>query len=1026
MTITDDRENQGEPISVPPPVTTTETEFPFHKLGWDRFERLCQEIAQADEFKNVDRCGKLGQAQHGVDFTGVSPIGVWTAFQVKRKEKLTAGELETAVRNYAKGKTESPVVSRTCVFIVCLSIEANEQKLQEKLAVLNEQCPFPIEIWDAVKLTRVLLLRNQRSLVHRYFGDAWVIKFFGTPRRRLEPMVSEALRIGPIEAFGLTEKVEEADRLMQTSPEEASEIYGEVAAELRERFPGYANHFDLLRTKSLKDAGKEDASHDALMELAIRNLVEQAEPQLFPGVASALRDLHDDVDETRQARAEAVRFFDDWCERPHVLKYIAQCFDALGPEDEYAPAIAMLFAEAAVADCEFGVVLDRVDCLQRASTQGNRQTYLRINLALADAGADGKGKELIHQAELSELPPQENSYVLLRAARRSMWKDNLTCAKRQYRAALKWASDADLDLDVEKALWSLQALSTIRTYQAVTIDLLRENAETNQLALAIQGSRSYVPLNSRTRERALMHLANDRKPDAHLWIRFRLIESIRSGSLMDEFDSRKHLARLYDQSNEPIAALEQGLLGDDHKQVKDISSNLEVWPDYLADMVSSPALWVRRGALTALEQLGDLAPVQTARELAYVIIEQLCAGEMVQATIQALKAVVLEADESALEQLMPVLERFAPRKPNTYKLTDQGVSVVAARLYRFRPAFRKRAASVLAEMVVSSNSQLEGVLDDCGNDLDELIDAFERVAKREGCDLARPLSQLGHLNTTTRVLWSNRLQFVEQYSLDKRSSYGIGTRYDISRQFLEEQGDEVVNRYVRKLVAIGSNFHEPRMNRSNALASAFRVVEVLSVDRKAEIFGVVKPLIDPDARVSTLDEFESGTQHPLSRFQFSSATEDNVRAKALAVLARSVVETDARSDVVETALQWLGEESTVLQGAGATALLVLSHTSSNPDVWFECLANHSNHMVRGTAVDLLPNMHQRPEPAVLDRLASDPNKGVRIRVVYALVWLRDADPDAYERIGLLLSGDQSGVVRALATEALGATNQQGA
>ena len=658
MAITDARENQSGPVNVPPPVTTTETEFPFHIPGWEQFERLCQEIAQADGFKNVVRHGKSGQKQHGIDFTGISPEGVRTAFQVKQKEELTASELEAIVREYIKGKAESPVVGRTCRFIVCLSIEANEKKLQEKLLVLNEQNPFPIEIWDSVKLTRVLIFRDQRSLVRIYFDEPWVIRFFGTPRRRLEPMVSEALRTGPVEAFGLTAKVEEAKRLVQISPEEASEAYGEVAVKLRERFPGYANHFDLLRAKSLKDAGKADASHDALMELAIHNLVEQAEPQLSPGVASALRDLHDEVNKIRQTRAEAVCFFNNWYERPHILKYIAQSFDTLGPEDEYAPVIAMLFAEAAVADREFGVVLDRVDCLQHASKQGDRQTYLRINLALADAGSEGLGRKLIHQAELSKLPAQENAYVLMRAALRSIWQGDLECSERQYRMALKWGLDADLDLDAEKALWSLTALYAIRTIEPKTIEYFREHAETNQLALAIQGSRSYVPLNPRTRERAFMHLVKERLPDAHLWIRFRLIEAIRSGSLMDEFDSRALLARLYDQSDEPLAALEQGLLGRiTDKHVKELSSRLDAWPDldFLTEMVSNPALWVRRGALIALEQLGDLAPVQVARGLARVLIEQLCAGEMVQATIQALKAVVLEADESDLEQLVPVL-----------------------------------------------------------------------------------------------------------------------------------------------------------------------------------------------------------------------------------------------------------------------------------------------------------------------------------------------------------------------------------
>ena len=806
MAITDDRENQSEPVNVPPPVTTTETEFPFHILGWNKFERLCQDIAQADGFKNVDRYGKPGQKQHGIDFTGISPEGVWTAFQVKQKEELTASELEVIVQEYIDGKTESPVVGRTCRFIVCLSIEANEKKLQEKLAVLNAQNPFPTEIWDSVQLTRILISRDQRNLVLRYFSKAWVSKFFVTHRKHLEPLVSEALRIGPVEAFGLTAKVEEAERLVQTSPEEASEAYGEVAAKLRERFPGYANHFDLLRAKSLKDARKADASHDALMDLAIRNLVEQAEPQLFPGVSSALRDLHDEVNKIRQTRAEAVRFFNDWYERPRVLKYIAQSFDTLGPEDEYAPIIAMLFAEAAVADREFEVVLDRADCLQHASMQGDRQTYLRINLALADTGSEGLGKDLIHQAELSKLPAQENAYVLMRAALSSMWDGDLECSERQYRMALKWSLDADLDLDAEKALWSLTALCTIRTIEPDSVERFRECRRTNQLALSIQGSRSYVAMNSRTRERSFMYLVKDRLPDAYLWTRFYLIEAIRSGSLMDEFDSRALLARLYSKSKEPVTALEQGLLGGDYNQIKEISSQLEVWPDYLADMVSSPALWVWRGTLIALEHLGDLAPIETSRRLARTLIEQLQENAdskwTAPATIQALQAVVLEADESDLEQLMPVLERLAPRESNQYKPTDQGVSIVTARLYRFQPTFRRRSASVLAEMAVSClECYLERAFSACGTDLGELITALECVAERERCDLAGPLSDMGHLNSATRMLWTNRLEFVEQYPLGKQSKHILNSRYGIPARFLEEQDSEVVNRYIQKLVA---------------------------------------------------------------------------------------------------------------------------------------------------------------------------------------------------------------------------------
>ena len=70
-------------------------------------------------------------------------------------------------------------------------------------------------------------------------------------------------------------------------------------------------------------------------------------------------------------------------------------------------------------------------------------------------------------------------------------------------------------------------------------------------------------------------------------------------------------------------------------------------------------------------------------------------------------------------------------------------------------------------------------------------------------------------------------------------------------------------------------------------------------------------------------------------------------------------------------------------------------------------------------------MRQCPDPVVLERLASDPDKRVRIQVVYALEWLRDANTDAYERIGSLLNCDMSSVVRALTAKVLASANQQG-
>ena len=148
------------------------------------------------------------------------------------------------------------------------------------------------------------------------------------------------------------------------------------------------------------------------------------------------------------------------------------------------------------------------------------------------------------------------------------------------------------------------------------------------------------------------------------------------------------------------------------------------------------------------------------------------------------------------------------------------------------------------------------------------------------------------------MLWSDRLQFVEQYPLEKHSQYRFPTRFDISRQFLDEQEVEVVDRYVQKLIAIGSNHHEPIRIRATALESAATAVELLSTDRKRELSGTVRPLTDPTTRVSEWDKHQAGTMHSRNRPWMLSGNVADVQAAALFFLARSATEQKDCSDVV--------------------------------------------------------------------------------------------------------------------------------
>ena len=222
-----------------------------------------------------------------------------------------------------------------------------------------------------------------------------------------------------------------------SSPTEAVRIYEEVADVLRERFPGYADHFDQLRVETLWAMGDPNSSHNVLMKLAIQELLGRAEPQISLWVAHDLEEVNREVDEVRRARGNALIHFSRSHEYSGELEKLAECFDSLGSADEYAPVIATLLAEAALADQAFQIVLDRKESLLLASGPDYSQIGLRIRAALGDADAPGVWLDLVNRAESLRLPAAEGSYVSLRGARWCAWNGQLDKSESLYRLAME-------------------------------------------------------------------------------------------------------------------------------------------------------------------------------------------------------------------------------------------------------------------------------------------------------------------------------------------------------------------------------------------------------------------------------------------------------------------------------------------------------------------------------------------------------------------------------------------------------------
>ena len=748
-------------------------------------------------------------------------------------------------------------------------------------------------------------------------------------------------------------------------------------------------------------------SHDLLMKLGIRGLFERSEPQLSPGVRRALEDLYHEVDEVRRARGGALIYFGMCHESTWVLQKLAECFDSLKASDEYAPFIAVLLAEAALATYDFQTVMDRRESLQKAGARGDTSIELRVRAALGDTGVEEIWPNLIREAEALRFPAPEGTYVCLRGARWCAWKGQIDKAEPLYRMAMKLGSEAELDLDVENTLWSLTALYAL-DYPSV------ELFETNHMALSIEGSHSYVKANSRTPLRSFQYIVNGKLPDARLWTQYWLLESIRGGCLRDELESHANLARIFDQANEPHLALKHAVFGGSHELVKELVLKVSEWPEFLATAVSNDAPWVRRAAFLALESVGDVAPPEVARELVSELLNRLRIDpeneHEVPILLKALGAIILEATDDDLGQLIPILEQAAEREPDTYLHTDPGVMTIAACLYRFRPTFRPQAASILGEMAIGAHTgDWARVLKACGDANQELIEAFERVAEREKLDLVRPLSDLEHLTAATDALWSQRLQSVFDHPLEERSNFKVSPRFDVPGKFLGKQDSAVALRYVEKLVAIGFNEDELVLNRTAAFSAAANVMDVFSKDEKSEIYERIRSFVAQPVRLSDLDRYQIRTQHPLSRSRINFGSDANVQGAAGWLLGRAATELEECSFVVEMAVVWLCSDDPMLQRYGAS-ILTLPNLSSN-EVQNAELATHQNSSVRCVAVHMAVSKTCL-DAKVFEQLVSDPDREVRIAVAQALPSVRSMDPDSYERIRERLNADPSAIVRA--------------
>ncbi|MEU2841566.1 hypothetical protein ABZ776_31525 [Streptomyces sp. NPDC007076] len=151
--------------------------LPFHELtSWSQFEKLVCEFVQAvKRLSPCHRYGSPGQAQSGIDITGLSEDGQWYAFQVKHVAQFTQADAKRALDLFLHG-SRPYAATRLALVTSCKTTRTQVRDLVHRYQTQHPE--LVLELWDAEHLTSQL--RVQPRIVARYFGDHVARRFCDT------------------------------------------------------------------------------------------------------------------------------------------------------------------------------------------------------------------------------------------------------------------------------------------------------------------------------------------------------------------------------------------------------------------------------------------------------------------------------------------------------------------------------------------------------------------------------------------------------------------------------------------------------------------------------------------------------------------------------------------------------------------------------------------------------------------------------------------------------------------------------
>lgn len=1002
-----------------PPATAMPELLPFNQRSAQDFERICVVVAeQIDGLRDVRLYGIPGQRQDGIDLVGWDMDGQAVVYQARRWATFSDRNLRKAVNDYAAGRAFD--AKR---FVICVATSARRTEIINELDRQRKIHDFGIDLYDQERLSEMLRLRH--DLIRRLFGLEWERLFCGdkratAPVRSPSDILADALLRGPLEALGLAETAEQAERLLDIEPSKAAELFQHIAEKLNSSaFIGFSDTYRMRQVECRRRAEELPEAVRLLTEIAWRNVEKDTSIRSH----QAFRKL-EELSHKPEAPAmtavivKVLEAVDRWYAEPHydLNKIVSAVRQLVEKDAPGAPEAALWLAESAVASEAYDIAHRITDILQFVATAKetiNRSDSTAIRLRVCIAESTGDWDKLRDKALSGGLGPKHATLVHARIGRFQAWNTEPEAANMSYRLAISQACQAGINAEASAALRSIWMLGT--RYGLPD----EEWSGAPELARDVQvDGTDYLQSPYDHREIGLGELSDGKLPSALDSLRANLRVAVTSGRFASEIDAHLLLGRLYLRVREFELATRHCIRAGDTKILEEWFPKLDKYVDCTKEL-DRRAPWEQAAALSALAAEGDLIPDVQVERLISVALDRssgcrqgLFGPQVWLSAYKLLAALAPRIPSSQVDPILDLLDPFIEREQNHYRRHDQEHVRIVVGLFLAHPDRRDRIGAHLLALMAANSDLGDNVLevgwDAIAAGRDVLMEGLFSLASH-GSKAA--LRALLYLEVEHPLLISEARQLLDMAtSCPKREPghYGIGSNLPQAATFIRLLEEKERVHFAKAAMHTVEDDTEMEANRIQALQAIKIVARLLPNDVKSSLFNHMMSLVYAPT-YSEMDEQLRTGLHPLSRFHIdlSSGLLVPHAIWAAAVLAQTK---EQYRKVIEVAspLFKTGDETTANLAAHALSSL------PRDEAWIDIqlLAASPLSAARQLAAVLWAH---RPDdiPLLGEALAADSNLSVRRVLASSLRKLREKRQDLAEKLIGVLSKDPSASVRAV-------------